>query len=74
MNLDKAYTSSELESLLDAKCSLSNNYDLIQYPYISNPKDSPVLYPNTEIMIFQSFVGLIVDKSFEQIESDNNTF
>ena len=71
MNLGKAYNSSELESLLDAKCSVKNTYEFDTISSLSNPvNDSLGFISKHGNYDISKFRGLIVHDSFEQLETD----
>ncbi len=72
MNLDKEYSSSELESLLDAQCSLSNELKFDTISTLSNPKDNSLGFVTRKgDYDLSKFGGLIVDKSFSEKVNSN---
>jgi len=72
MNLGKAYNCSELESLLDAKCSTDNNFDFNTISSLSKPVTDSLGFISKEGNYdLSKFRGLIVDNSFDLPESDN---
>ena len=65
MNLGKAYNCSELESLLDAKCSTDKNFDFNTISSLSKPVTDSLGFISKEGNYdLSKFRGLIVDNSF----------
>tara|TARA_B100000035_G_scaffold315242_1_gene334661 strand:- start:2532 stop:3428 length:897 start_codon:yes stop_codon:yes gene_type:complete len=67
MNLNKAYSSSELESLLDAKCSINSEIKFDTISTLSNPiSDSLGFITKKGNYDLSKFRGLIVHDSFSE--------
>ena len=72
MNLGKVYSSSELESLLDAKCSINTDLKLDTISTLSHPVSGSLGFIN-KIGDFDTskFKALIVDDSYSNDQFDN---
>ena len=72
MNLGKVYSSSELESLLDAKCSINTDLKLDTISTLSHPVNGSLGFIN-KIGDFDTskFKALIVDDSCSNDQFDN---
>ena len=72
MNLGKVYSSSELESLLDAKCSINTDLKLDTISTLSHPVNGSLGFIN-KIGDFDTskFKALIVDDSYSNDQFDN---
>ncbi len=71
MNLGKAYNSSELESLLDAKCSVNTNLKLDTISTLSNPVTGSLGFINKKgDHDISKFGALIVDESISDDRFD----
>ena len=72
MNLGKVYSSSELESLLDAKCSINTDLKLDTISTFSHPVNGSLGFIN-KIGDFDTskFKALIVDDSYSNDQFDN---
>ncbi len=71
MNLGKAYNSSELESLLDVKCSISTDLKLDTISTLSHPVNGSLGFINkTGEYDISKFSALIVDESYSNDHFD----
>ena len=72
MNLGKAYSSSELESLLDAKCSINTDLKLDTISTLSHPVSGSLGFINKMGDFDTSkFKALIVDDSYSNDQFEN---
>ena len=72
MNLAKVYNSSELESLLEAKCSKHTDQKFDTISTLSSPIDGSLGFVSKESTHdLSKFSALIVDESFTSKETDN---
>ena len=72
MNLGKVYSSSELESLLDAKCSINTDLKFDTISTLSHPVNDSLGFINkTGDFDTSKFKALIVDDSYSNDQFDN---